>query len=47
MSTLLHVDQSKIAGCVANSVDPDGTPRSVATHQSTLFAQVCLSEYLR
>ena len=30
MSILLAVDLPKIAGRVANSVDPNGTPRSVA-----------------
>ena len=37
----------KIAGWVANSVDPDQTPHSAAVWQgSTLFAQACVSEYV-
>ena len=37
---------SKIAGWVTNSVDPDEKLRS-AVDESTLFAQACLSEWIR
>ena len=39
-SILLPVKVRKIAGWVANSVDPDQTPRFA------LFVQACLSEYV-
>ena len=37
----------KIAGCVANSVDPDETPPSAASHQGLqcLIRRVCLNKY--
>ena len=37
---------SKIAEWVANSVDPDETPHSAASHLGLQFAQACLSEYI-
>ena len=38
----------KIAGWVANSVDPDETPHTAGISSgSTLFAQACLSEYIQ
>ena len=39
-------DVCKIAGREANSVDPDQTPRSVAS-DLWLFAEVSLSEYIK
>ena len=48
---LLRINVYKIAGWVANSVEADQTPRSAAERGvwsgSTLFAQACLSEYVK
>ena len=45
---LVPVNVCKVAGWVANIVDPDQTPRSVTSDLDLhpVFAQVCLSEYI-
>ena len=46
-SILLSVNKCKMAGWVANSVDPDQTLRVVASYRgATQFAHACLSEYM-
>ena len=38
----------KFAELLANSVDPDETPRSAASHMGLpLFAQACLPKYVQ
>ena len=47
MSIVLPVNVYKIAGWVTNSVDTDDAAFCGVWSGSTLFAQACLSEYVK